>query len=97
MRNFLKQNKLGKFSDEAQDAEERAKQKELDEEEMSKSMKIGDRCEVTVPKQPTKIGTVMFKGNLPSAFTLWVFFYPLWNLQSCLKVRHFWYIQCRKF
>ena len=59
----MKQNKLGKFSEEAQNVEERAKQKELAEEERSKSMKIGDRCEVKVLRQPTKRGSVMFIGN----------------------------------
>ena len=63
VRNFLKQNKLGKFSEEAQNVEERARQKELAEEERSKSMKIGDRCEVKVLKQPTKRGTIMFIGK----------------------------------
>ena len=76
VRSFLKKNKLGKFSEGAQSAEERAKQKELAEEERSKSMKIGDRCEVEVPKQPKKLGTVLYIGNFISLFVLFTFHRP---------------------
>eukprot|EP00794_Sanderia_malayensis_P020457 gene20457-22473_t len=62
VRNFLRKNKMGKFSDEAQNADERARQKELHEEELAKSMKIGNRCEICVPKQPKRRGTVMYIG-----------------------------------
>lgn len=72
VRNFMKQNKLGKFSEEAQNVEERAKQKELAEEERSKSMKIGDRCEVKVLRQPTKRGSVMFIGQTEFKPGVWI-------------------------
>ena len=63
MRHFLKQQKLGKYSADAKDAVERAKLKELEEEAKSKSMRTGERCEVTVLKQPVKRGTVMYIGK----------------------------------
>lgn len=62
VRNFLKQNKMGKYSEGAKLAEEKAIEKELQEEQIAKAMKIGDRCEVCVPKQPKRRGAVMYKG-----------------------------------
>lgn len=62
VRNFLRKNKFGQFSDQAKDANERARQKEIEEENKSKLMKIGDRCEVTVSQQPAKLGSVQFIG-----------------------------------
>ncbi len=54
---------MGKYSEDAKAAEERAQQKELEEEQIAKSMKIGDRCEVAVPKQAKKRGCVMYTGK----------------------------------
>eukprot|EP00112_Aurelia_sp_Birch-Aquarium-sp1_P014184 Seg3045.5 transcript_id=Seg3045.5/GoldUCD/mRNA.D3Y31 product="Tubulin-folding cofactor B" protein_id=Seg3045.5/GoldUCD/D3Y31 len=72
VRNFLKQNKMGQFSDDAKNAEERAKQKEIQEEEKAKAMKIGDRCEVSVPKQPTKRGAIMYIGSTDFKPGCWI-------------------------
>ena len=54
---------MGKYSENAQQQEERVKQKEMEEEIKAKTLKVGDRCEVSVPKQPTKRGNVMYVGK----------------------------------
>jgi tubulin-folding cofactor B len=65
VRSFLKRNKLGKYN------EEEMKQLELKRQEAEKrelerleKITIGSRCKVTTTGQPTRIGTVMYKGDL---------------------------------
>lgn len=72
VRNFLRKNKFGQFSDQAKDANERARQKEIEEENKSKLMKIGDRCEVTVSQQPAKLGSVQFIGQTDFKPGVWI-------------------------
>jgi tubulin-folding cofactor B len=43
--------------------EERRKDEEADEA-AAKAAKLGDRCEVRVPGQPVRRGTVMFVGKV---------------------------------
>ena len=59
-------NKVGKYSDgvinEAAKKEDIAKKQEENEEQMANTMKLGDRCEVRVPGQPTKKGSISYIG-----------------------------------
>lgn len=76
VRAFKQKMKMGQFRE--MDPEE---QKRKDEEEAQKeaaektkldSMKVGNRCEVSVPAQPTKRGTVMYLGTTDFKPGLWV-------------------------
>lgn len=62
----MKRNKLGKFSEDAKNAEELALEKEKGEEERAKTFKVGDRCETSVPKQAKRHGVVMYIGTFNS-------------------------------
>jgi len=72
VRNFMKRNKMGKFSDQAKQDEEKAKEKELKEEELAKTFKVGDRCETTVPKQPKRRGAIMYIGEVEFQAGYWI-------------------------
>ncbi|XP_065078199.1 tubulin-folding cofactor B [Ochlerotatus camptorhynchus] len=65
LRNFLRQNKLGKYNEEemAKLEEERKKQEEEDAKKLEQAT-IGARCKVMTKGQPTRLGTVMYKGEL---------------------------------
>lgn len=65
LRNFLRQNKLGKYNEEemAKLEAERKKQEEEDAKKLEQAT-IGARCKVTTKGHPTRLGTVMFKGEL---------------------------------
>jgi tubulin-folding cofactor B len=65
VKSFLERNKLGRYNAEEikQREEERMKEEEADEA-AAKAMKLGDRCEVRVPGQPVRRGTVMFVGKV---------------------------------
>jgi len=72
VRNFMKRNKMGKFSDQAKQDGEKAKEKELKEEELAKTFKVGDRCETTVPKQPKRRGAIMYIGEVEFQAGYWI-------------------------
>jgi len=76
VRDFMMKNKVGKFSDEAQNQaqnqEEVAKRKEAEELEKAKKLKVGDRCETTVPKQPRRRGSVAYIGETEFKPGCWV-------------------------
>lgn len=62
VRDYLKQNKLGKYNaEEMKELEEQKRQEELEQIEKAKSMNIGDRCMVS-SKGPRRIGTVRYVG-----------------------------------
>lgn len=61
MRNFLKANKMGKYAEEGNS--DTAAKAEL-EEQMANSIKVDDRCEVNVPGQMARRGTVKFVGTV---------------------------------
>ena len=65
VRSFLKRNKLGKYNEEEMKEIEK-KREEAAQRELERSQKItvGSRCKVTTANQPTRIGTVMYNGNL---------------------------------
>jgi tubulin-specific chaperone B len=65
LRNFLKKNRLGKYNEEEmQKIEEKRK---AAEEELAKKVTeitVGARCKVQVKGSPSRIGTVMYNGEL---------------------------------
>ncbi|CAH1791766.1 unnamed protein product [Owenia fusiformis] len=76
VRAYKERMKLGRFAEispeEKKRQEEEKEQKEKEEKERADSMKIGDRCEVTVPKQPTRRGEVLYVGTTEFQPGLWV-------------------------
>ncbi len=65
LRNFLKKNALGKYNEEEMKAIEQ-KRREAAERELEKARSIttGSRCRVTTTGNPTRLGTVMYNGEL---------------------------------
>lgn len=65
VRNYLRRNRLGKYNEEemAKIEEDRKKQEEEDAKKLEKAT-LGARCRVTTKGQPTRLGTVMYKGEL---------------------------------
>lgn len=94
LRNYLKRNKLGKYNEEemAKLEEERKKQEAEDAQKLEKAT-LGARCKVTTKGQPTRLGTVMYKGELegkPGVFVGVKFDEPLGaNDGSCNGKRYF--------
>ncbi|CAF0914964.1 unnamed protein product [Rotaria sp. Silwood1] len=70
---FLQEHKIGKYNPTAQEEHAKKEQeKEKHEQELANKINVNDRCEVTVPTQPTKRGTVMFKGEVHFKPGVWV-------------------------
>lgn len=65
VRSFLKQNRLGKYNEEEM-MEIEKKREETAKRDLERAQKItiGSRCKVTTANQPTRIGKVMYNGNL---------------------------------
>lgn len=65
VRNFLKMNQLGKYSDDAQ-AKLEAKRSELNEsmQKTADLCEIGGRCQITIPGKTTRRATIMYKGPI---------------------------------
>ena len=70
---FLREHRLGKYNEEETRKKEEEKQRELEnEEQLMKSMKINDRCEVIVAGNPKRRATVMYLGNTDFKPGWWV-------------------------
>lgn len=70
---FLKRNRLGKYNEEEmKQLEEKKKKAEKRDLERFESIPIGSRCKVTTSGHPTRIGTVMYKGELEGKKGLFV-------------------------
>jgi len=68
VRDFKRKMKMGRFNEEemkqqAETKERQQKEYKLMQEKCLESVKIGDRCETRVPKQPSRRGEVMFIGE----------------------------------
>lgn len=64
MRAFLTKNKLGKYNEEQmKQREEEQRQEQEAEEALIKTFAVGDRCEIEVPTQPKRRGTIMYIGK----------------------------------
>lgn len=73
VKSFLQKNKLGKYNEAEMAARLEAKKKELEEEmELAKKCNLGDRCEVSVPGQAIRRGTVKYVGELDDKVGWWV-------------------------
>ncbi|CAF0875670.1 unnamed protein product [Rotaria sordida] len=72
-RQFLQEHKIGKYNPTAQEEHaKKEKEKEKREEELANKINVNDRCEVAVPTQPTKRGTIMFKGEVHFKPGIWI-------------------------
>ncbi|KAM7539350.1 hypothetical protein Aperf_G00000051266 [Anoplocephala perfoliata] len=73
---WKKQHRLGQFKEanpeELKAAEEAKKAHLAAEKEKIDSMKVGDRCEVHAPKQPTKRGEIAYLGETKFKEGFWV-------------------------
>lgn len=63
---FKERMKMGRFRDvdpeEQKRQEEEKQKKEQEEKDKAESIKVGERCEVSVPGQPKRRGAVMYSG-----------------------------------
>lgn len=65
VRSFLKRNKMGKYNEEEmKELEKKKEEAEQREQERYNKINIGDRCKVTSSGQPTRLGSVLYKGPL---------------------------------
>lgn len=68
VKDFRQKMKLGKYSDQhselVEEKERLAKEKIENEKKAIETMNIGDRCKVSLVGAPTRLGTVMYKGEL---------------------------------
>lgn len=65
VRSFLKKNRLGKYNEEEmKQIEEKRRLAAEEEQRKSELISIGSRCKVQVKGNPTRLGTVMYKGEI---------------------------------
>ena len=73
VRSFLKQNKQGKFNPDVIAAKEQAEQeRKLEDDEALQRIKVGSRCQVTVPGQMVRRGEVKYLGYTDFKPNVWV-------------------------
>lgn len=68
-RAFMKKRGLGRYNEEEM-AKKKAEQAAREEENKAAAdaITVGDRCQVQVPGQPTKVGSVMYVGKCECYF-----------------------------
>ncbi|KAF6736815.1 Tubulin-folding cofactor B [Oryzias melastigma] len=73
VRAFMKKQRLGRYNEEEM-AKKKAQLAAHEEEQTTaaSSISVGSRCKVEVPKQPTKLGTVMYVGTTDFKPGYWV-------------------------
>ncbi|KAJ8385038.1 hypothetical protein AAFF_G00195680 [Aldrovandia affinis] len=73
VRSFMKKKKVGQFNEDmmAQREAEKA-DREMEEKAAIEAIVVGNRCQVLVAGQPTKVGTVMFVGTADFKPGYWV-------------------------
>ncbi|KAA0187649.1 hypothetical protein HAZT_HAZT000523 [Hyalella azteca] len=73
VRSFLRRNKLGKYNPEEMAAKNEAAEREaLQEQQKAESIKVGDRCEVSIPCEATRRGEVMYVGKTDFKEGWWI-------------------------
>lgn len=73
VRSFLQKNKLGKYNEKEMAAKLEARKKEIENEiEEAKKYNVGDRCEVSVPGQPVRRGTIKYIGEIEEKIGMWL-------------------------
>lgn len=96
VRSFMKKQRVGRFNEEetAKKQEELAAREE-EEKAAAATIAIGNRCEVKVPGQPTKIGTVMYVGEADFKPGHWVgvkYDEPMGKHDGCVNGKR--YFEC---
>ena len=66
VRAFKQRNKMGQFKEKTPEELQQEKEQAQKEEEASKAITVGSRCEVTVKNAPCRRGVVMFVGKVSS-------------------------------
>ena len=63
-RSFMKRNRVGRFNEE-ETAKKQAEMaaRENEQKAAAEAISVGNRCEVHVPGQPTKVASVMYVGK----------------------------------
>ena len=68
MKEFKQKNKLGQYGDQHKDLaelkEKAARDKLETEKKLIETMRVGERCQVRIANAPTRLGTVMYLGQL---------------------------------
>ena len=65
VQDFLKKNKMGKYNpEEMKRLEDEKISQEKEETELASKIKVEDRCEVKMPGNPTRRGTVKYVGEV---------------------------------
>jgi len=73
VKSFLSKNKMGKYNQEEMKKKEEERKQQMEEEEKAAGeIKVGLRCEVSVPNQPVRRGTVMYVGEVHFKPGYWV-------------------------
>ncbi|KAJ8256398.1 hypothetical protein COCON_G00185500 [Conger conger] len=73
VRSFLKKKKVGHFDEGKMAQRELDKaERDLEEKAAAETIAVGNRCQVLVAGQPTKVGTVMFVGTTDFKPGFWV-------------------------
>jgi len=73
VRSFLQRNKLGKYNEaEMERLKEEKEKEEKAEQDLVDQMKVGDRCQTSVPGSGTRRGTVKYLGKTSFKEGLWV-------------------------
>ena len=71
VQDFLKKNKMGKYNpEEMKKLEEDKIAQDKEETELASKIKVDDRCEVKVPGNPTRLGTVKYVGEVNKYYLL---------------------------
>jgi len=73
VQDFLKKNKMGKYNpEEMKRLEEEKTAQDKEETELASKIKVDDRCEVKMPGNPTRRGTVKYVGEVHFKPGQWV-------------------------